>query len=134
MKLHTYLTSIEPEALAGVGLPEYPPFPNEMVISGISKHQAFYAFNGEIGVGVYQAAPAKLILDDCPKDEFMYVLSGKVTVTETGAPPMTFFPGQGFVIHRGFKGTFEMFGDFRKLAVSKYEHSEVITDWLSKQR
>lgn len=134
MAVDTQLTVIDPEALAGVGLPAYPPFPAEMVVSGISEHQAIHAFAGEIAVGVYQAAPARLLLTDYPKDELMYVLSGKVTVTETGKPPATFLPGQGFVIHCGFNGTFEMFGDFRKLAVSSNARSEAVADWLSKQR
>jgi len=124
------LAVISRAALAGRGLSEDTPFPKEMVLSGKSQHESGGYFKGAIRAGVYQAAPAKLSLNDYRADELMYVLSGSVIVTEKDGEAVRFVPGDCFVLRRGFEGTFEMIGAFRKLAVMAGSDDGV--DWLVK--
>ena len=75
---------LDAEKLAGLGLEEFEPFPKEMVLSGRSKHSYHTFFSGEeVVVEVYEAEPAKLKIDEpWPYDEFIYVLSGKLVLTD----------------------------------------------------
>ena len=117
MKDNNQLIRLDPEKLAGLGLDDFAPYPDEIVISGKSKHQRCEFSNGEIFVGAYQAEPAKLSLQDYPHDEFMYLMSGKISITDEGGNVEEFYPGQALVLKKGFTGTFEMHGNVRKITV-----------------
>ncbi len=75
---------LDAEKLAGLGLEEFEPFPKEMVLSGRSKHSYHTFFSGEeVVVEVYEAEPPKLKIDEpWPYDEFIYLLSGKLVLTD----------------------------------------------------
>ena len=125
MEQKKLLVRLDSSKLDGVELDHYDPFPDEMVMEGVSEHQSFTFDHGELYVGTYQAEPAKLLLKDYPNDEFMYVLSGKIIITEEGGVAEEFGPGQGLVLKKGFCGTFEMQDNLRKIAImngEKYSH------------
>ena len=120
---------LDSEKLAGHGLEEYEPFPEEMVLSGRSKHSYHTFFSGEeVVVEVYAAEPAKLRIDEpWPYDEFIYLLSGKLVLTDATGDVTQFVAGQSLVVPKGFLGTWEMQGNFRELVVIEkkaYERSE----------
>lgn len=69
----------------------------------------------------YQAAPVKLLLKDYPQDEFMYLLSGKIVISDENGSSEEFYPGQALVLKKGFCGTFEMQGNVRKIAIMNGE-------------
>jgi len=75
---------LDAEKLAGLGLEEFEPFPKEIVLSGRSQHSYHTFFSGEeVVVEVYEAQPAKLKIDEpWPYDEFIYLLSGKLVITD----------------------------------------------------
>jgi len=110
---------LDADKLAGLGLEEFDPFPKEMVLSGHSKHSYHTFFSGdEIVVEVYEAEPAKLKIDEpWPYDEFIYVLSGKLVLTDATGEVTQFVAGQSLVVPKGFLGTWEMQGNFRELVV-----------------
>ena len=62
---------LDADKLAGLGLEEYEPYPQEMVLSGRSRHSYHTFFSGEeVVVEVYEAEPAKLRIDEpWPYDE-----------------------------------------------------------------
>jgi len=110
---------LDAEKLAGHGLEEYEPFPEEMVLSGRSKHSYHTFFSGEeVVVEVYAAEPAKLRIDEpWPYDEFIYLLSGKLVLTDASGEVTQYVAGESLVVPKGFLGIWEMQGNFRELVV-----------------
>jgi hypothetical protein len=120
---------LDADKLAGLGLEEFEPFPKEIVLSGRSKHSYHTFFSGEeVVVEVYEAEPAKLKIDEpWPYDEFIYVLSGKLVLTDARGKVTQFVAGESLVVPKGFVGTWEMQGNFRELVVIEkkaYERAE----------
>jgi len=120
---------LDADKLAGLGLEEFDPFPKEMVLSGRSKHSYHTFFYGEeVVVEVYEAEPAKLKIDEpWPYDEFIYVLSGKLVLTDATGAVAEFVAGESLVVPKGFVGTWDMQGNFRELVVIEkkaYERAE----------
>ena len=110
---------LDAEKLAGLGLEEFEPFPKEMVLSGRSKHSYHTFFSGEeVVVEVYAAEPAKLRIDEpWPYDEFIYLLSGKLVLTDAKGTVKEYVAGESLVVPKGFVGIWEMQGNFRELVV-----------------
>ncbi len=110
---------LDVEKLAGLGLEELEPFPKEIVLSGRSKHSYHTFFSGEeVVVEVYEAEPAKFKIDEpWPYDEFIYVLSGKLVLTDARGEVTQFVAGESLVVPKGFLGIWEMQGNFRELVV-----------------
>ncbi len=110
---------LDAEKLAGLGLEEYDPFPEEMVLSGRSRHSYHTLFSGEeVVVEVYEAEPAKLKVDEpWPYDEFIYLLSGKLVLTDAMGEVTQYVAGESLFVPKGFLGTWEMQGNFRELVV-----------------
>jgi uncharacterized cupin superfamily protein len=110
---------LDAEKLAGLGLEEFEPFPKEIVLSGRSKHSYHTFFSGEeVVIEVYEAEPAKLkIAEPWPYDEFIYVLSGKLVLTDARGEMTEYVAGESLVVPKGFLGTWEMQGNFRELVV-----------------
>ena len=110
---------LDAEKLAGLGLEEFEPFPKEIVLSGRSKHSYHTFFSGEeVVVEVYEAEPAKLKIDEpWPYDEFIYVLSGRLVLTDARGDVTQFVAGESLVVPKGFLGIWEMKGNFRELVV-----------------
>jgi hypothetical protein len=110
---------LDAEKLAGLGLEEFEPFPEEMVLSGRSRHSYHTFFSGEEVVAeVYEAQPAKLRIDEpWPYDEFIYLLSGKLILTDAKGEVTEYVAGESLVVPKGFVGIWEMQGNFRELVV-----------------
>jgi uncharacterized cupin superfamily protein len=110
---------LDADKLAGLGLEEFEPFPKEIVLSGRSKHSYHTFFSGEeVVVEVYEAEPAKYKIDEpWPYDEFIYLLSGKLVLTDAKGEVTEFVAGESLVVPKGFLGIWEMQGNFRELVV-----------------
>jgi uncharacterized cupin superfamily protein len=96
---------------------DFPPWPQEDIISGVSVHRYKTLYSGDINVEIYEAEPLKLRIDDYPIDEFVTVISGKLTLTADGGSPQHFDVGQSVLVPKGFTGTWEMQGNFREMIV-----------------
>ena len=51
-------------------------------------------------------------------DEACFILSGSVTLTDSDGRSETFSAGEGFLLPRGFRGTWAQSDDFEKLFVA----------------
>lgn len=108
------------QMLAGKGLGEFGPWPEEMILKGKSEHTFSELFNGEIVVGVYQSKALTLnITSPWPFDELVVVLEGELRLHANGDSQTRVFPaGAMTIVPRGFTGTWEMAGDtYRELFV-----------------
>ena len=115
--------------LAGLELGDYPPMSKETVLEGSDKHRGHVFFNGkEIVVEVWEAETAKLSIDEpFPYDEFVYILSGKLILTDAQGNKTEYVAGDSLVVPLGFIGIWEMIGDYRELIVIEkkaYERAE----------
>jgi uncharacterized cupin superfamily protein len=70
-------------------------------------------------VSIFESTPAKTDHRTRPTDfdEFVYVLSGKLILTEPNGTKHDYVPGQGLVLPYGYRGTWEMQGNYRELVV-----------------
>jgi hypothetical protein len=110
---------LDREKLAGLGLSEYPPMPDEEVIEGGAGNRGKIFFSGdELVVGVWEADAAILaIREPLAYDEFVTILSGKLILTDNQGVATEYLPGESVVVPKGFVGTWEMLGNFREIYV-----------------
>ena len=68
---------------------------------------------------IFESTPAKTNHRTRPTDgdEFVHVLSGKLILTEHNGQVHEYHPSDSLVLPAGYKGTWEMQGNYRELAV-----------------
>jgi hypothetical protein len=111
---------LDPEKLAGVGLPaEEPWVAPEDLLSGSHDPRGEILFAGEqVIVEVYEDDEATFAGGDgFLFDEFVLILSGKLVLTNPDGVVQEFVAGDSLVVPKGYKGTWEMQGDYRELVV-----------------
>ena len=111
---------LDPEKLAGVGLPaEEPWVAAEDLLSGSHDPKGEVLFAGEqVIVEVYEDSAATFAGDDAFLfDEFVLILNGKLVLTNPDGVVQEFVAGDSLVVPKGYKGTWEMQGDYRELVV-----------------
>jgi len=107
---------LDPEKLAGHGLESIPPWPTEAILDGESKHWGEVLFRGDVIVEVYEAVPSTLKIV-APYDEFIYILEGKLIITDLEGTAYAFEAGDRLVLPKGFEGTWQTLGRYRELIV-----------------
>jgi uncharacterized cupin superfamily protein len=107
---------LDPEKLAGHGLESIPPWPAEAILDGESKHWGEVLFRGDVIVEVYEAVPSTLKIV-APYDEFIYILEGKLIITDLEGTAYAFEAGDHLVMPKGFEGTWQTLGRYRELIV-----------------
>ncbi len=93
---------------------------NENVIDGDPTeigHNYFTDGTGQLTAGVWECTPCTTRIDGYPVDEFCFILSGTVVVTDDSGHAETFKPGDSFVIPKGLKCTWHMPETTRKYYV-----------------
>jgi uncharacterized cupin superfamily protein len=113
--------TLDRDKIAGIGLTAIPPdaFQN-ILVSGELHMKVATLFEGkELHVSIFESTPAKTNHRKRPTDvdEFVYVLSGKLILTETNGARHEYRPGDSLVLPVGYTGTWEMQGNYRELAV-----------------
>src|SRR5580698_8142652 len=91
-----------------------------LVVSGELNMRVATLFEGkELRAEIFESTPAKTNHRARPTDgdEFVYVLSGKLILTEPNGTVQEFRPGDSLVLPAGYTGTWEMQGNYRELAV-----------------
>ena len=113
-----------PEAgcdVAGLGLAAIPPDAyQEILVAGQLDMRVATLFEGkELRVSIFESTPAKTDHRTRPTDidEFVYVLSGKLILTEPNGTRHEYLPGDSLVLPFGYRGTWEMQGNYRELVV-----------------
>lgn len=109
---------LEPSEMAYADMDtDFPPWPQESIISGVSEHRYKTLYSGDIDVEIYESKPLVLRVTDFPIDEFVIVISGTLILTTQGGSPQKFDVGDSVLVPKGFTGTWEMQGDFREMIV-----------------
>ena len=107
--------------IAGLGLTAIPPDAfQDILVSGELHMRVATLFQGkELHVSIFESTPAKTNHRKRPTDvdEFVYVLSGKLILTETNGTKHEYRPGDSLVLPIGYTGTWEMQGNYRELVV-----------------
>jgi hypothetical protein len=112
---------LDPDKIAGLGLTAIPPDAyQEILVAGELNMRVASLFEGkELRVSIFESTPAKTDHRTRPTDvdEFVYVLSGKLILTEPSGTVHEYTPGDSLVLPVGYTGTWEMQGNYRELVV-----------------
>jgi len=112
---------LDRDKVAGLGLTAIPPDAfKDILVGGELNMRIATLFQGkELRVSIFESTPAKTDHRKRPTDldEFVYVLSGKLILTETNGTKHEFRPGDSLVLPVGYTGTWEMQGNYRELVV-----------------
>ena len=112
---------LDPDKIAGLNLTAIPPdaYSNILVAGELNMNVATLFEGKELRVSIFESTPAKTDHRTRPTDvdEFVYVLSGKLILTEPNGTVHEFVPGQSLVLPVGYTGTWEMQGNYRELVV-----------------
>lgn len=120
---HVAPVGLDRDKMAGIGLTAIPPDAfQDILVSGELHMRVATLFQGkELHVSVFESTPAKTDHRKRPTDvdEFVYVLSGKLILTEPNGTKHEYRPGDSLVLPVGYTGTWEMQGNYRELVVEK---------------
>jgi uncharacterized cupin superfamily protein len=112
---------LDPEKMAGLNLTSIPPDAyQEILVGGELNMRVATLFDGaELTASIFESSPAKTDHRTRPTDidEFVYVLSGKLILTEPDGTVHEYTPGDALVLPIGYTGTWEMQGNYRELVV-----------------
>ena len=109
---------MNPDNIAGLGLAEEEPFiPPDQILEGAHKPRGAPLFYGdELVIVVYEdEAGTFAITQPFPFDEFVMVVSGKLTLTDAIDQVQEFVAGESVVVPKGFTGIWKMEGNYREL-------------------
>ena len=110
------------QKMAGLGLTAVPPDAyKDILVAGQLNMRVATLFDGkELRASVFESTPAKTDHRTRPNDsdEFVFVQSGKLILTEPNGTRHEFVPGDTLVLPIGYTGTWEMQGDYRELALT----------------
>lgn len=113
---------LDRDKIAGLGLTAIPPDKyKDILVAGQLNMRVATLFAGkELNAEIFESTPAKTNHRTRPTDgdEFVYVLSGKLILTEPNGAVQEFRPGDSLVLPVGYTGTWEMQGDYRELAIT----------------
>jgi len=118
---------MNPDKLAGVDLPAGEPFiAPEAVLEGSHRPRGEMLYHGkELIMEIYEDdAATYAVTEPFPFDEFVWVLSGKLILTDARGQVHEFVAGDSLVVPKGFTGTWKMLGNYRELiavATDAYE-------------
>jgi uncharacterized cupin superfamily protein len=112
---------LDRDKMAGLGLTAIPPDAyQDILVAGALNMRVATLFQGkELRVSIFESTPAKTDHRTRPTDidEFVYVLSGKLILTEPNGTVHEYRPGDSLVLPVGYTGTWEMQGNYRELVV-----------------
>ncbi|MBV8842124.1 MAG: DUF861 domain-containing protein [Bryobacterales bacterium] len=119
---------LDRDKIAGLGLTAIPPDAfKDILVAGELKMRVATLFDGkELHVSIFESTPAKTNHRTRPTDvdEFVYVLSGKLILTETNGTVHEYRPGDSLVLPTGYTGTWEMQGNYRELVVEMQKRAK----------
>jgi uncharacterized cupin superfamily protein len=112
---------LDRDKIAGLNLTAIPPDAyQQILVAGELNMRVASLFEGkELRVSIFESTPAKTDHRTRPTDvdEFVYVLSGKLILTEPNGARHEYVPGDSLVLPIGYTGTWEMQGNYRELVV-----------------
>src|SRR6185295_10216191 len=113
---------LDRDKIAGLGLTAIPPDAyKDILVAGALNMRVATLFEGkELRVSIFECTPAKTSHKNRPTDgdEFVYVLSGKLILTEPNGTAHAYQPGDTLVLPASYTGTWEMQGNYREIAIT----------------
>ena len=113
---------LDRDKMAGLNLTAIPPDSyKDILVAGQLNMRVATLFAGkELNVSIFECTPAKTDHRKRPtdSDEFVYVLSGKLILTEPGGTVTAYSAGDSLVLPAGYTGTWEMQGNYREIAIT----------------
>jgi uncharacterized cupin superfamily protein len=113
---------LDRDKIGGLGLTPIPPdsFKDILVAGELNMRVATLFAGKELNVSIFESTPAKTDHRTRPNDsdEFVYVLSGKLILTEPNGTVHTYQSGDSLVLPLGYTGTWEMQGNYREIAIT----------------
>ncbi len=110
------------DKIGGLGLTAIPPDAyKDILVAGQLNMRVATLFDGkELRASIFESTPAKTDHRTRPNDadEFVYVVSGKLILTEPNGTAHAFQPGDTLVLPLGYTGTWEMQGNYREIAIT----------------
>lgn len=116
---------MDEDRMAGLDLTAIPPDAyQDILVDGALNMRVATLYSGpQLRVSIFECTPARTDHRTRPTDvdEFVYVLSGKLILTEPNGTAHEFLPGDALVLPIGYTGTWEMQGNYRELVVLNQE-------------
>ena len=111
---------LERRKLGGVDLPVEEAFIDpSSLLAGKSSPRGEVLFRGEELIAeVYEDDAYKMAVSEpFPHDEYIYILSGELILTDTAGVERTYTAGDSLVLPKGFTGIWQTRGIFRELVI-----------------
>ena len=109
------------DKIGGLNLTAIPPDAyQQILVAGELNMRVASLFDGkQLRASIFESTPAKTDHRTRPTDidEFVYVLAGKLILTEPNGMRHEYVPGDSLVLPIGYTGTWEMQGNYRELVV-----------------
>jgi len=113
------IVRLDRDRLAGKNLGEFKPYEPEHGDLIARGYEYFYSEDKNFGIGVWESKPGKISYTDLEYDELMYVLDGKMVLTDEHGKTETYGTGEGLVLPKGWTGTLAVpEGGVRKIWVA----------------
>ncbi|MFK8399922.1 cupin domain-containing protein [Pseudomonas sp. BGr12] len=86
--------------------------------STVKAVRVFESSDGKLTSDLAEYEPVDLVLKNWPIDEFMYILEGKLQITDEKGNSKIYGPGDSFVVPKGFSGTWHQLSKIKKITVN----------------
>ena len=111
---------IDPDGPPGIGLKPISVMTQANIFKGQGVETGTFDYTdptGQFICGIWESTPCIEYIPSYPCDEFCYLLSGEIIVTDTSGRAQSFKAGEGFMVLRGLQCTYEMVGVTRKYSI-----------------
>ena len=84
---------------------EFEPYEPEIGNLIARTNEYFYSQDESFGLGTWESKPGAQTYTNLGYDELMFIMEGKITMTDANGTTQTFGPGEGLVLPKGYNGT-----------------------------
>jgi uncharacterized protein len=109
--MNRLFSRIDARGPSGLGLAAIDHDISDRPVSGATSPRAYTAYTDPSGVftaGVWACDAGTLEITDLGVDEACYLIEGEVEISDAQGNCERYGPGEAFVLHRGFTGTWRM--------------------------
>lgn len=111
---------IYPDGPPGEGLKPINVMDLSNIVKGVGKEIGTFDYidpTRQFTVGIWESTPCTEYIPFYPCDEFCYLISGGIRLTQTDGTENQYVAGQGFVVLRGTQCHYEMLGVTKKFSI-----------------
>ncbi|MFD1880602.1 cupin domain-containing protein [Paracoccus pacificus] len=105
-------------ALAGIDIGAWSDKPTTLNPGQKEAAKSLYTTpDGKLDIGIWEATPGRFTADRSQAAEFCHFLQGRIVMTHLDGTRVTLGPGDAIMLPRGWKGTWEILEQTRKIYV-----------------